>query len=187
MSVVHHHRSEPVRGSTELFTSQRHLPSCWTSEGFYGTTYATGGFPPISSVASSNSSYFFPSHVKVLFLPPLGWRALEAVPHAPIQKLVALRPRNFVCACCQTWVGVPRQKSKAKACSSSSSDVVDGGAWWIVGDVAVGGAAIWMWMPFSLRLRTSFISSCGRFRDEAVGASRVARNIYSWVADDPSD
>ena len=36
---------EPVRGSTELLTSLRHLPSCWTSEAFYGTTCAPGGFP----------------------------------------------------------------------------------------------------------------------------------------------
>ena len=64
--LVHRHRAEPVRGSTELLTSLRHLPSCWTSVGFYGTTYASGVFPPISIVSSF--AFYFPSHFEGAFL-----------------------------------------------------------------------------------------------------------------------
>ena len=39
-----------------------------------------------------------------------------------------------------------------KASLLSLSDAVGGGAWGVGGDAAVG-VAIWMWMPFSLRLR----------------------------------
>ena len=31
----------------------------------------------------------------------LGWRAMARVSQVPAQKLIALRPSNFVCACCQ--------------------------------------------------------------------------------------
>ena len=89
--LVHRHRAEPVRGSTELLTSLRHLPSCWTSVRFYGTTYASGFFPPISIVSSF--FFYFPSHFEGAFLCFPGsevrpWPCATAKP--PAQNLISL-------------------------------------------------------------------------------------------------
>ena len=56
------HHVEPVRGSTELLTGLRHLPSCWASEGFYETTCVSFDFC-ISFFSPTNIRWFLLNHI----------------------------------------------------------------------------------------------------------------------------
>ena len=101
--MIHHH-VEPVRGSRS-YLRLRHLPSCWTSEGLYGTTCASGVIPT-NIRWFLLLSFFFPPPTSRVFFCFVCFRVLRFGPgpvcHMPsAQNLIALRPSNYVYACCQ--------------------------------------------------------------------------------------